>query len=93
MRKCFGVLACMSLISGFSQIALADDDFHGIIESRPDTMVGTWTIGGRSVEVTDDTDLEVEHGPLVKGACATVEFKDDGKAEELESEPDSVCQD
>jgi hypothetical protein len=92
MRKCFGILVCMSLVSGFSQIALADDEFRGVIESRPDTKVGTWTVGGKSVEVTENTKLDEEHGPLTKGACAKVEIED-GKVKELESKPAKKCKD
>jgi hypothetical protein len=92
MQKCFGILVCMSLVSGFGQIVLADDDFRGIIESRPDTNIGTWTIGGKSVEVTEDAKLDEEHGPLAIGTCVKVEIED-GKVEEIESKPAKKCKD
>ena len=93
MRKCFGILACMSLVSGFSQIVLADKDLLGIIESRPDATVGTWTVGGKSVNATDHTKLDEKNGPLTKGACAKVEFGDDGQVKEIKSKPDVKCKD
>ena len=92
MGKCSGILVCMSLVSGFSQIVLADDDFRGVIESRPDTKVGTWTVGGKSVEVTENTKLDEEHGPLTKGICAKVSVED-GKVKEIESKPAKKCKD
>jgi hypothetical protein len=33
----------------------ADDEFYGIIESRPEGKAGAWVIGGRQVMVTDKT--------------------------------------
>ena len=93
MKKCFGILACMFLVSGFSPIVLADKDLFGTIESRPDTTVGTWTVGGKSVKATDQTKLDEKDGPLTKGACAKVEIGDDGKAKEIKSKPAKKCKD
>lgn len=63
----------------------ADDEFYGIVESRPEGKVGTWVIGGRKVEVTERTELEADNGPLLVGACVEVAY--DGKfVEEIESE-------
>ena len=42
--------------------------FFGTVEAMPvDGMVGVWTIGGRTVNVTDATELEDEVGPLGDG--------------------------
>jgi hypothetical protein len=62
------------------------DDFYGFVESRPDGKLGTWIVGGRSVEVTESTDLDEDNGPLEVGTCAEVGV-DEGKVEETESEP------
>jgi hypothetical protein len=70
--------------------ASADDEFYGIVESRPDGKAGTWTIGGRSIEATDDTDLDEDDGPLTIGACAEVEIGD-GKVDEIETKPAAKC--
>jgi hypothetical protein len=50
--------------------ASADDEFCGIVESHPHGTAGTWTVGGRSIEATEDTDLDEDEGPLEIGACA-----------------------
>lgn len=68
----------------------AEEEFHGVIESRPEGKVGTWVIGGREVTVTERTKLEEDDGPLVVGACAEVEYE--GSAvEEIESEGKAKC--
>jgi hypothetical protein len=90
MKKSFEVIMCVFIIMSFVQVAVADDDFFGIIENRPDGKVGTWVIGGRSVEVTKNTDLDEDNGPLKVGSCAEVEI-DNGKVEDIESEPLSRC--
>jgi hypothetical protein len=71
-------------------VAMADDDFYGIVQSRPAGKVGTWVIGGRSFEATRDTDLDEDDGPLRVGACAEV-YIDDGRVEEIETEPLRDC--
>ncbi len=90
MKKYFEVIMCLFIIMIFVQVAVADDNFYGIIENRPDGKVGTWVIGGRSVEVTNRTDLQEYNGPLKVGSCAEVEI-DDGKVEEIDSEPLNKC--
>jgi hypothetical protein len=83
-------LACVFLSQSIAPSAIADDEFAGIIESRPETKVGTWIIGGRSIEVTERTRLDEDHGPLSVGSCAEVEVEN-GLAEEIESEPSRRC--
>jgi hypothetical protein len=91
MKKNFVAAFVVALIvSGIVQVAVADDDYYGIVESRPDGKVGTWIVGGLSVEVTERTDLDEENGPLKIGACAEVDT-DEGKVEEIESEPAGKC--
>ena len=72
------------------QQVLAKNDFYGIIESRPDGKVGTWVIGGRSVDVTEKTELDDDNGPLIVGVCVEVDV-DNGIVEEIESEPMRKC--
>ena len=74
MKKTLVLFACAVLVLGFVAVAAADEDFYGIIESRPEGKVGTWVIGG----------------PLKVGACVEVEI-DDGKVEEIETEPARKC--
>jgi hypothetical protein len=70
--------------------ARADDDFHGIIEQRPESNVGTWIIGGQEIAVTDQTKVEDDDGPLAVGKCAEVDYEN-GRVEEIESESMSDC--
>jgi len=90
MEKVFIVFTSAAMALSIARVALADDEFHGIIESRPDGKAGTWVVGGRSVKVTEHTELDEDHGPLRVGACANVEI-DQGVVEEIESEPTSKC--
>ncbi len=90
MNRSLVALMYVSLLLSLSQVALGDDDFYGLIESRPNAKVGTWVVGGRSIEVTDETDLDKDNGPLEVGACVEVEM-DDGDVEEIESEPLEKC--
>lgn len=90
MKKSFIAFVIALIASSIVQFAVADDDFYGIIGSRPEGKVGVWTIGGRSIEVTERTDLDEDHGPLEIGARAEVDI-DDGKVDEIESEPVKKC--
>jgi hypothetical protein len=90
MKQVFIGFICAFIVYGTPQLTLADDDFYGIIESRPDGKAGTWVVGGRSFEATDQTQLKEEHGLLEVGACAEVGMEDEG-VEEIESEPAEKC--
>ncbi len=90
MNKTLILLAGSFFTLSVTNVASADDDFYGVIESRPEGKAGTWVVGGRSVEVNEHTDIDEDHGPLETGACAEVEFED-GKVEEIESEPPKKC--
>lgn len=68
----------------------ADDDFRGIVEARPTGLTGTWTIGGRAIQVTDSAKLDEDDGPAVVGACASVDFEG-SLVEEIETERASKC--
>lgn len=78
--------ACLS----FSNGAFADEEFYGTVENRPTGNVGIWTISGQQIEVTEHTEIENDHGPLVIGSCVEVEHKK-GVAKELESAKPSKC--
>lgn len=85
----FKSLSAVALILG-SSVALADEEFYGIIEQRPQTNLGMWVIAGQQIEVTKKTELESEHGPLAVGACVEVEHKKN-VAEEIESVKPEKC--
>ena len=75
----------------FSLGAVADDDFYGIVESRPlDGAVGEWVIGGRTFTATAATKIDTDDGPLDVGACASVDTEGE-RVEEIESEPARKC--
>ena len=56
-----------------------EEQFYGLIEVMPEaytsTITGTWVISGVEFISTPDTEFETEHGPLVVGACAKVEYQ------------------
>ncbi|CRI66844.1 conserved exported hypothetical protein [Thiocapsa sp. KS1] len=75
----------------FSLRAVADDDFYGLVESRPlDGDVGEWVIGGRTFTATAATKIDTDDGPLDVGACASVDTQGE-RVEEIESEPAQKC--
>ncbi len=85
MKKLCVIVACAFMSQSVAQVAIADDDFYGTINSRPDGKAGTWAVGDRSVDVTDKTELDEDYGPLKVGVCAEVEMEG-GVVEEIESE-------
>jgi hypothetical protein len=90
MRTALIYFAAILISTGITQVAFADDEFYGILESKPDNGTGIWMVGKRSVKVTEETELEEEHGPLDIGACVEVEVEN-GWAEEIESEAADKC--
>lgn len=60
-----------------------DDDYYGIIKSRPEGKVGEWVIGDKTINVTDAVEIEEDHGPATVGACVEVDF-DDNVIDEIE---------
>jgi hypothetical protein len=71
-------------------VAMADTEFYGTIQSKPDNNVGVWVIGDQQIQVDEKTKLEDDHGPLAIGACVEVEHKH-GLAKEIESEKTEKC--
>ena len=90
MNNILTLFACALTGLAATTVAVADDEFYGIIESYPDSKLGIWIVGKRSVEVTEDTELEEENGPLEIGACAEVKVEA-GTADEIESESADKC--
>lgn len=85
----FKALLAASCLLG-SSLALADEEFYGVIEQRPQSNLGMWVIAGQQIEVTKKTELESEHGPLAVGACVEVEHEKN-VAEEIESVKPEKC--
>lgn len=70
--------------------AREEEEFTGTLESRPKSNAGTWVIGGRQVEATNETKVEAEYGPIVVGACMVVEYE--GKlVKYIKSEEKNKC--
>ena len=89
MKSTTAIFVSALVAQSAAQAALADD-FYGTIEARPGTNIGTWVVGGRSINVTEQTELDEDHGPLDVGACADVELEN-GVVQEIESEPAEKC--
>jgi hypothetical protein len=73
-----------------STTAFADEEFYGRVDSRPDGNAGIWVISGQQVEVTNKTDFDSDHGPLVVGSCVQVEHKK-GVVDDIESAKPAKC--
>jgi len=92
MKKLLVIVASVFIAQSVTQVALADDDFYGIVESRPVGTAGTWVVGGRTVKATENTELDEDHGSsFAVGTCVEVEMEDD-LVEKIESESPSKCE-
>lgn len=75
-----------------------DNDFGGVIEALPATgAIGTWHISGRTVTVTDQTEIDREGQTLAVGLRVEIEgaAQPDGSmiASEIEVEDDTDADD
>ncbi len=89
----FSLKLTLLIVAGcitFSNPSFANEEFYGTIESRPIENPGIWVVSGQQVEVTDKTEIETDHGPLVIGSCVEVEHKK-GVVKEIESAKPSKC--
>ena len=50
MKKTLVTFLVSFIALSIGKVAIADDDFYGVIEKRPECKLGEWIIGGRSVE-------------------------------------------
>jgi len=65
---------------------------HGVVDSFPASLVGTWTVSGTVYTATTDTHFEQEHGPFFVGGCAEVKFDPANKmAFEISTEEAFKC--
>ncbi len=90
MKTKLSMTAGLLLVSSTLVLAESPADFYGRLESRPEGAVGTWVVAGQSVEVDARVELDEGHGALVVGRCVEVEF-DQGRVDEIESEPEHKC--
>ena len=87
-----GIVAFDEVDSVFAQVA-GEVEVDGVVEAMPATgVVGTWQISGRTVVVTETTEIDQEQGQLAVGSLGEVEGTEqaDGSilASELEFEDD-----
>jgi hypothetical protein len=73
--------------------ACADNEveYTGILDHRPEGKDGMWVIDGKSFSVTDEVELDEDHGPITAGTCVELEMED-GEVREIESEDMEKCQ-
>lgn len=68
-----GVVAFDEMDTVFAQAA-GEVELDGVVEAMPATgMVGTWQVSGRTVTVTDATEIDQEEGALAVGSMVEVE--------------------
>jgi hypothetical protein len=85
----FGILIASAYFA-LSSPAIADEEFYGTVENRPTENLGIWVVSGQQVEVTDNTKIDNDDGPLVVGSCVEVEHKQ-GVVKEIESAKPAQC--
>lgn len=68
-----------------------EEEYYGILDHRPEGKDGMWVIDGKSFSVTEEVELEEDHGPVQAGACVELEMED-GDVKEIESAEMEKCQ-
>jgi hypothetical protein len=70
-------------------------EFHGVVDSLPNGLIGRWNVSGWVVEVSRDTELSEDDGPFRARGCVEVEgiLRADEiiVATEVETEDDDDC--
>ncbi len=86
------ILILLVILTGLSASCSDDEaEYTGILEHRPEGKDGMWVISGQSFSVSDEVELDEDHGPLTAGACVELEMED-GDVREIESEEMEKCQ-
>lgn len=88
-----GILVSDDAREAFAQTTNKEEEIEGLIEAMPETgVVGTWQVAGRTVTVTEATELDLEGQTLAVGVRVEVEGvpQADGSiaASEIEIEDD-----
>ncbi len=66
-------------------------EYYGILDHRPEGKDGMWVIDGKSFSVTEEVELDEDHGPIEAGTCVELEMED-GDVKEIESAEMHKCQ-
>jgi hypothetical protein len=85
------LMLMLLLAGGLFACADKEVEFTGILDHRPDGKDGMWVIDGKSFSVTEDVDLDEDHGPITIGTCVGLEMED-GDVTEIESMNMEACQ-
>jgi hypothetical protein len=93
-RKFFRLVAifpfALALFIGSTALASGESKFTGVVEALPDTpgFVGDWRVAGRTVHVSNRTEIEQEDGRVRLGAKVKVEgfLRSDGSIDATEVE-------
>ena len=73
--------------------ACADNEveYTGVLDHRPEGKDGMWVIDGKSFSVTDEVELDEDHGPITVGTCVELEMEE-GDVKEIETAEMDKCQ-
>jgi hypothetical protein len=66
-------------------------EYYGILDHRPEGKDGMWVIDGKSFSVTDEVELDEDHGPITVSDCVELEMEE-GDVKEIESVEIGKCQ-
>lgn len=66
-------------------------EYYGILDHRPEGKDGMWVIDSKSFSVTDEVELDEDHGPIAVGTCVELEMEE-GDVKEIESAEMDKCQ-
>ena len=89
--KLFKLILPAILAASITACADNEVEYTGVLDHRPEGKDGMWVIDGKSFSVTDEVELDEDHGPITVGACVELEM-DDGDVKEIESTEMDKCQ-
>lgn len=73
MRK-VAILIVITIFLMCAGNAFAKQEFYGVVQSMPEKgYVGQWRIEGKTVFVTEDTEIKQKHGKLSVGSYVEVD--------------------
>lgn len=89
--KSFALILPTALALLISACSDNEVEYTGILDHRPEGKDGMWVIDGKSFSVTNEVELDEDHGAITVGACVGLEMED-GDVEEIESMKPEECQ-
>ncbi len=70
----FGILLSIMAL-GTPLAARSNPDFKGLIDNLPDSRIGDWIIGSRTVTITAKTIIDEHNGKAEVGTCVSVSYE------------------